>query len=257
MSVLYFDAFSGASGDMILGSLIHLGLDFDWLKNELSKLKLDNYSLSVEKKMVSGIDSIKFHIEIQPEHHHRHLSDIVKIIEASDIHAHAKEKAMEVFELIAVAEAKIHGTTKEKIHFHEVGAMDSIIDIVGVCVALTELNYDKIYSSPLPMGRGFVKCAHGKMPLPAPATLEILKDYPGYGVELKGEFVTPTGAALLKCWVDEVGEIPKMTINKTAYGAGTIEREIPNLLRVIEGELIDKLNQGNIELDTIKKNSCF
>ncbi len=245
MSILYFDAFSGASGDMILGSLIHLGLDFSYLKSELAKLPLKGYEISHHTKKMSSIEGIKFNVEYEPETKHRHLKDIQEIITQSSLDSLVKQKSIEIFELIAEAEAKIHGTTKDKIHFHEVGAMDSIIDIVGSCIALHSIRPDKIISSPLPLGRGFVDCAHGKMPLPAPATLEILKDFPCYGVDREGEFVTPTGAAILKCWVDRVGEFPNISILKSGYGAGTAEREIPNMLRVVMGEEIVK--------DTLKK----
>ncbi len=245
MSILYFDAFSGASGDMIIGSLIHLGLDFNYLQDELAKLPLKGYEISYHPKKMSSIEGIKFNVEYQPETKHRHLKDIQEIITQSSLDSFVKQRSIEVFELIAIAEAKIHGTTKDKIHFHEVGAMDSIIDIVGSCIALYSIRPDKIVSSPLPLGRGFVDCAHGKMPLPAPATLEILKDFPCYGVDREGEFVTPTGAAILKCWVDQVGEFPNISILKSGYGAGTAEREIPNMLRVVMGKEIAK--------DTLKK----
>ncbi len=240
MSILYFDAFSGASGDMILGSLIHLGLDFNYLQSELAKLPLKGYKISCHPKKMSSIEGIKFNVEYHPETKHRHLKDIQEIITHSSLDSFVKQKSIEIFEVIAEAEAKIHGTTKDKIHFHEVGAMDSIIDIVGSCIALYSIGTDKIMSSPLPLGRGFVDCAHGKMPLPAPATLEILKDFPCYGVDREGEFVTPTGAAILKCWVDEVREFPNMSILKSGYGSGTAEREIPNMLRVVMGEEIVK-----------------
>ncbi len=245
--VIYFDAFSGASGDMILSSLIHLGVSFDYLIEELKKLPLDGYSIRHELKKVSGIEGIKLSIEYPKENKHRHLSHIQKIINDSTLDDVIKLRAIETFEYIAIAEAKVHGTSKEKIHFHEVGAMDSIIDIVGCSIALHSLGITNIMSSPLPLGRGFIKCDHGVMPLPAPATLEILKDYPSYGVDREGEFVTPTGAAVLKTWVRDVQSYPDISIHSIGYGVGSIEREIPNLLRVIMGK--------SLKLDTLKKNS--
>ncbi|MDH4129068.1 MAG: nickel pincer cofactor biosynthesis protein LarC [Spirochaetota bacterium] len=249
MSILYFDAFSGVSGDMIIGSLIHLGVDFNILKNELKKLPLEGYELKCETKIVSGIESIKFDVICKPESKHRHLKDIKEIITQSNINPFVKDKSLDIFNTIAIAEAKIHGTTKDKVHFHEVGAIDSIIDIVGSCIALHTLGVTEIISSPLPFGRGFIKCSHGNMPLPAPATLEILKDFPSYGVNIEGELVTPTGAAILKCWVTKVSNYPKMKITRIGYGSGNIQREIPNLLRVILAD--------NIYDDTIKKELLF
>lgn len=236
MKILYFDAFSGLSGDMTLGALIHLGVDFEWLKQELKKLSLEGYEINCFEKKVSQITSIKVDIQHEEQKKHRHLKDIVEIINKSDLDAKVKDKSIEIFQLIAEAEAKIHGTTRDHIHFHEVGAIDSILDIVGSSIAIHSLEVDQIISSPLPLGRGFIKCAHGLIPLPAPATLEILKNHPTYGVAYEGELVTPTGAGIIKVWSDDVSGFPDMEVDQIGYGAGSIEREIPNLLRLVLGK---------------------
>jgi pyridinium-3,5-bisthiocarboxylic acid mononucleotide nickel chelatase len=244
MKIAYFDCFAGASGDMILGALMDSGLALDELKNEIEKLHLAHYDIQKETVLKKGIGGSKAVIEIDQEHHHhhhRHLSHIKEIIENSDLNESVKQKSINIFERLAEAEAKVHRTSIEKIHFHEVGAMDAIIDVVGAVAAIEAMGIEKIFCSPLHVGSGTVKCAHGTLPVPAPATLEIIKGKPAYSNGIEGELLTPTGAAILTTLSSEFGSMPPMFIQQIGYGAGTSEPAIPNLLRVMIGESIGEL----------------
>ncbi|MGB9804631.1 MAG: nickel pincer cofactor biosynthesis protein LarC [Desulfofundulus sp.] len=241
MRVAYFDCFSGISGDMCLGALIDAGVDFERLAGELKKLPVEGYRLRLEKVKQGGISAINFFVELddqdQPE---RHLMDIEEIIDRSSLPEEVKEKSKRVFHCLARAEARVHDTTPEHIHFHEVGAVDAIIDVVGTVLGLHLLGVEKVIVSPLPVGRGFIQCMHGLIPSPAPATLEILseKKVPVYGAGVEGELVTPTGAALAATLGDAFGEVPPITVTRVGYGAGKKNFEHPNLLRVIIGEIL-------------------
>lgn len=240
MKIIYFDCFSGISGDMCLGALTAAGVDFDRLKEELAKLPVDGYALRREKIKRNGITADNIFVDLletkQPE---RHLTDIQQIIDGSTLPEKVKEKSKEVFSRLAAAEAAVHDTTVESIHFHEVGAVDAIVDVVGTVMGLHLLGADKIFASPLPMGKGFIKCMHGIIPSPAPATMEILKNVPIYGTGIEGELVTPTGAALISTLADDFIDLPAVKIEKIGYGSGKREMEHPNLLRLIVGELYD------------------
>lgn len=237
MKIAYFDCFSGISGDMCLGALISAGVDFTLLKEELAKLPVEGYDLRWEKVKRNGITAANVHVDLlevnQPE---RCLADILEIIDGSTLPEIVKEKSKAVFNHLAAAEATIHDTTLEQIHFHEVGAVDAIIDVVGTVLGLYLLGVDKVYASALPMGRGFIKCMHGIIPSPAPATLEILRDVPIYGTETEGELVTPTGAALISVLADDFVKLPIIAVEKVGYGSGKKVMEHPNLLRLIFGE---------------------
>lgn len=243
--VLYFDCFAGASGDMIVGALLDLGLDQETFKGELAKLQLKGYKLKIQKVVKAGFSATKFDVMDEAgeqeygNHHklspHRNLTEIVEIIENSDIATPIKVKSVAVFQKLARAEAKIHGTLPEEVHFHEVGAIDAIVDIVGAVTAMYLLEIDKIVVSPLPLGRGFVNCQHGVIPVPAPATLELLTGMPTYGSKHNGETVTPTGAAILATLCDAYGSMPQLNILKVGYGAGTRDFGVPNVLRAIIG----------------------
>lgn len=236
MKIAYFDCFAGISGDMILGALIDAGLEIEHLKKDLALLNLEGYSLELEKVSKNGINGSKITVHTEETNVHRHLSDIKNIIQSSGLGDAVKEKSIAIFTSLAKAEAKIHGTTPEKIHFHEVGAMDAIIDIVGAVIGLERMGIKEVYSSSLRTGTGFVKCAHGILPVPAPATLELLKGVPIYGGEIEKELVTPTGAAILTNYAKEYGNLPSMQILNSGYGAGSWDLPIPNLLRLIIGE---------------------
>ncbi|HGE69756.1 TPA: nickel pincer cofactor biosynthesis protein LarC [Candidatus Poribacteria bacterium] len=241
--VAYFDCFSGISGDMTLGVLVDLGLKPEVLKDELLKLNLDGYKISFNKVQKHGITGTKVDIELdnhdhhhEHNHHGRHLSDIIKLISESQLNQDVKDMAEKIFTRLGEAEAKVHNVDIEKIHFHEVGAVDSILDIVGSAIGINALEIDKIYSSPLPLGQGFVKSSHGVIPVPAPATVELLRGIPAKRTEVSAELVTPTGAAIISTITDSFGPIPDMTIENIGYGAGTKDfTEQPNLLRVIIG----------------------
>ena len=240
MRIAYFDCFSGISGDMCLGALISAGVDFDRLKEELTKLPVEGYALRWEKVKRNGITSANFFVDMldveQPE---RRLADIHGIIDRSELPEEVKEKSKAVFNRLAVAEAAVHDTTPDHIHFHEVGAVDAIVDIVGTVLGLHLLGVRKVYASPLPMGRGFIKCMHGIIPSPAPATLEVLQGIPIYGTGIEGELVTPTGAALISTLAESFTSLPPLTVSKIGYGAGKKMMAHPNLLRLILGEMAE------------------
>ena len=218
-----------------------LGVNLDDMRNELSKLNLSGYEMRSKKVVKKGISGTKVDIEISKDNTNnnkkRHLKDIKKIINESTLSDEIKSTACEIFEKLAAAEAKIHNTTKENIHFHEVGALDSIIDIVGAVIGIELIGVDKIYSSPVHLGRGFVNCEHGKIPVPAPATIELAKDIPVYSMGIKKELTTPTGIAILSTLCSSFDYLPDMVINEIGYGSGNSELEHPNLLRLIKGEL--------------------
>ncbi|MBU7008331.1 nickel pincer cofactor biosynthesis protein LarC [Phosphitispora fastidiosa] len=234
---LYFDCFAGASGDMIVGALLDLGLDAEVFKNEVDKMPLEGYDIKIRRIIKSGISAIKFDVLRETEEtSERHLHDIEQIIDTSRLTAEVKDRSKAVFRLLAAAEAKVHGTTPDKVHFHEVGAVDSIVDIVGAVIALNLLRVDRIVASPLPMGKGFVRCSHGLIPVPAPATVELLKGMVTYGSEHEGETVTPTGAALLSALAGQCGPMPALEVEGVGYGAGTRDYGVPNVVRAIIGK---------------------
>ena len=251
MKIAYFDCFAGASGDMILGALLDAGLSLEHLRKEIAKLHLSHYALKVEKVLRKGICGSKARVLIDQnhhDHHHRHLSHIREIIDASNLSASIKEKSTAIFVRLAEAEAKVHQSPLESVHFHEVGAMDAIIDVVGGVIGLTALGIEKIYCSPLHLGTGTVQCAHGTIPVPAPATAELVRDAPVYATGIQGELLTPTGAAILTTLSSEFGPMPIMIVRQTGYGAGTADPEgIPNLLRVAIGETIEEIEDVGVE----------
>ncbi len=257
MKTAYFDPFSGASGDMILGALVDAGLDMDALRAELAKLPVHGYRLDAQQVTRHGIAATDFQVAVehqhapategQPDHAsrvthhgghpHRGLSDILAIIRDADLPAADQERASAVFRRLAEAEAKVHQRSVEEIHFHEVGAVDAIVDIVGAVVGLRLLGIEQVVCGPLRTGTGFVDCAHGRLPLPAPATAELLRGVPSQGTDLEGELTTPTGAALLTTLAGAFGPRPPMVVQAIGCGAGHREREsVPNLLRVVVGD---------------------
>jgi pyridinium-3,5-bisthiocarboxylic acid mononucleotide nickel chelatase len=238
MKIAYFDCFAGASGDMILGSLMDAGLDLERLKKEIGKLNLTHYEIKVKKVVKKGIAGSQAIVIVDEDHHHHHrnLNHIQEIIEKSDLEESVKRKSIEIFRRLAEAEAKVHQTTVDQIHFHEVGAMDAIIDVVGAVAGLAALGLEEIYCSALHVGSGTIEAAHGTLPVPAPATLELVRDKPVYSTGVKGELLTPTGAAILTTLSSDFGPMPAMTVEKIGYGAGTSDPSIPNLLRLNIGE---------------------
>jgi uncharacterized protein (TIGR00299 family) protein len=238
MKILYFDCFSGISGDMTLSALLDLGLPREKLKAELEKLGLGNYSLEISEGSRSGIAALGLEVRVGPqEEQHRHFADIRRMIEDSSLAQRVKDSSLAVFHRLAEAEGKVHKRALEEVHFHEVGAIDSIVDIVGTAIGVDYFRPEAIFSSELPMGRGFVQAQHGRLPLPAPATLEILKGLPVKSVELEGELVTPTGAAIVAALSSKTLPFPAMTVQRVGYGMGKKEfPDRPNLLRLVLGE---------------------
>lgn len=234
MRILYYDCFAGISGDMNLGALIDLGVDANYLTSELKKLNIEGFHLEIKQDQRRGITGTKAEviIENQENEKHRHLRHIEELVNASTLKESVKTNALKIFDLIAVAEAKVHGISKEKVHFHEVGALDSIADIVGAAICLDYLKVDKVMSSSIQLGGGTVKCAHGIMPVPAPATAEIVMNVPVKTGLVNHEATTPTGAAILVATVDQFTDKIDFPILKTAYGIGNRDSEVPNVLRV-------------------------
>ena len=241
MTLAYFDCFSGISGDMTLGALVDAGVAIDALRSELSKLNVTGYTITSEKVSRAGIAATKVNVNIDTkEQPARRLADIRTIIGKSGLSASIKHQSLAVFEQLAIAEAHVHGTTPDKVHFHEVGAIDAIVDIVGSVIGLDLLGVTKIAGSPVNLGSGTVMTAHGMLPVPAPATIELLKAAPSYGSTIPFELTTPTGAAILSTLASSFGPVPAMRTNRAAYGAGG--KDIsgqPNVLRLILGEPLE------------------
>jgi len=243
MKIGYFDCFSGASGDMILGSMIDGGLSPEGLREELEKLRLRNVSLKVKKVLRGGISATQAIVEGKDEKRHsRSLKEIFRIIDQSRLESEVKERSREVFERIASVEAKIHRRPMEEIHFHEIGGLDSVVDIVGAVWGFQQMEIEKLYVSRVNVGTGFVRCEHGLLPVPAPATLALMKGKPIYSSGVERELLTPTGAALLTSLGSEFGKMPVMKAERTGYGAGKDDLPHPNLLRLIIGkeEAVDR-----------------
>jgi uncharacterized protein (TIGR00299 family) protein len=236
MVVAYFDCFSGIAGDMILGALIDLGVSEQLLKKELKKLPLSGYNIAVKHVQSHHIHAIDVTMTIQKEQCERNLLDITAMLEESKLGPTIIKRCKGIFQRLAHAESKVHNVGVEEVHFHEVGAVDSIVDIVGSVIGIEKLGIERIYCSPLPLGHGFVTCAHGILPLPAPATVELLKGVPVYSVDRNQELVTPTGSAIITTLATDYGEMPRMRIHKIGYGNGKIPSEYPSLLRVFLGE---------------------
>ncbi len=243
MKYLLFDCFSGISGDMTIGALLNLGLPFAHLEEQLQALDISNYSVRSYIEAKHGISGTKFEVIVEDEKVHRHLKEILDIIDRSPLTERVKNISRSAFRRLAEAEAKVHNTSPEKIHFHEVGGVDAIVDIVGSAIGVDYFAPDRIYGTVLPMGKGIINAAHGPLPLPAPATLEILKNYPVKWTDIEGERVTPTGAAILVTLIEMFGgieKIPDFKLQKTGYGAGSKDfADCPNLLRLILGDSIE------------------
>jgi len=260
MKIAYLDCFSGISGDMTLGALVDAGLDFKLLQRDLAGLALNEYELYEEKVVKNGITGTKVKVLALEGHVHRRLGDIQGIIDRSTLPNEVKEKSIQVFTRLAEAEAKVHGTTVNQVHFHEVGAVDAIVDIVGAAIGFWRLGIEKVYASSVHTGTGFVKAAHGVMPVPAPATLELLRGVPIYARDIQQELVTPTGAAILTTYCQEFGPMPEFKVERVGYGAGEKNLEIPNLLRLTLGELVSeggKPKRGLVGQDGIREGKAL
>lgn len=250
--IAYFDCFSGISGDMTLGALIDLGVPADWLKENLARIPLDDFDLLVTPTMRSGIEACRVQVAIKGEPPPRDYTAIKTLISMSPLADFTKERSLAIFEKIAAAEAEIHGCPKDHVHFHEVGGVDALVDIIGTVLGVEYLGVERVEASHIPLGSGFVTCQHGTLPVPAPATVAILKDVPVYGTGLENELVTPTGAAIVATLANTFGPLPAMHVKKVGYGAGQTEIATrPNLLRIIIGEPLpatDTLSREQIKV---------
>jgi len=262
MKIAFLDTFSGLSGDMMIGALISAGLPLEYLKSELAKLNLSGYELSISTVQRKSITATKFDVKLlnqhfnhkgeihniqhhkENHHHHHHesrtYSEIIELINSSSLNQNVKDISNKIFTVIGEAEAKIHNVKLEDVHFHEIGAIDSIVDIVGCAIGLDYFNIEKVYTSIVPLGRGFVETQHGRMPIPAPATIEILKDYPVTFIDLQFELTTPTGAGIIKALSNGLMNDKKVKITNIGYGAGSKDiPQLPNLFRILIGEFIE------------------
>jgi pyridinium-3,5-bisthiocarboxylic acid mononucleotide nickel chelatase len=255
MKTLYFDCFAGASGDMILGALISAGVEPQPLIAQLELLGVSGWQLAFERVDRSGISATHARVHTAHEHAHRHLSDILRIINESRLTDGVKDRAARIFSLLAEAEARVHNEPVETIHFHEVGALDAIIDVCGAAIGFELLGIERFVSSPLRVGTGMIEMAHGRFPIPPPAVAELLKGKPVYAGDIEGEFVTPTGAAIISAVCDNFGPLPPMKIAASGYGAGTRDHQsFPNALRVFVGETEDRAASADETLLMIETN---
>jgi len=236
MLTAYFDCFSGISGDMTLGALVDLGVPIEWLGENLRKLPLSGFELSAASVNNCGIQAVDVRVDVKDTKTYRNYAVIKDLIESSDLNEHVKKLSGAMFRRIGKAEAKVHGCALEMVHFHEVGGIDAIVDIVGTALGIDYLGIKRVVSAHVPVGGGTVTCSHGELPVPAPATCEILENVPVYGGG-EEELTTPTGAGIIKTLAAEFGPLPEMRVQKTGYGAG--KRQTggrPNLLRILLGD---------------------
>jgi pyridinium-3,5-bisthiocarboxylic acid mononucleotide nickel chelatase len=237
MRTLYFDCFAGVSGNMILGGLVSLGVDRDELRRQLATVAPVEFGFEISDVDRSGISSVHVDVTVPDERSHRHLRHIDEIIDASGVSDAVKERSKSIFRRLAEAEAKVHGVDIGKVHFHEVGAMDAIVDIVGACIGFELLGIERFVCSKIHVGSGFIQIAHGKFPVPPPAVTELLAGFPYYSTEIEGELATPTGVAIITTLSEPVKSSSDLTVEKIGYGAGTREyKDFPNALRLILGE---------------------
>jgi len=256
MKLAYFDCFSGISGDMTLGALVDAGCDLTHLRNELAGLQVPGWELLAEKVWKNGMAATYARVRTQDQQKHRSLSTILGILKSSRLAEPVRERSAAIFQKLGEAEARVHDVPIEKIHFHEVGAVDAIVDIVGACIGFQFLGIEKFACSPLNVGGGTAKMAHGVLPVPAPATANLLQGKPTYSNGVQRELVTPTGAAIVATLCDSFGPQPAMTVSAIGYGAGSADLEgQPNVLRLMTGEALEKTVPGfDQEITVIEAN---
>ena len=252
MKIVYLDCFSGISGDMTLAALVDAGADRDYVERELNKIRMEPFSLEWKRMNKRGISALKMDVILdpaQPPTHHRHYSEIVRLIEGGGFNDRVTAYSLAIFEKIGIAEGKIHGIPLDRVHFHEVGAIDSIVDVIGVALALDSLDADKVVCSPVPLGSGSIHIDHGVYPVPAPATLEMMRGLPIEPCAYRLEMTTPTGAGIVAGVVDEfAAAIPPMIVETIGYGAGTRDlANQPNVLRVIVGRTLPHLEASHAQ----------
>ena len=237
--ILYLDCIAGAAGDMLLAALLDAGADLDYVRHGVRGLGVDGLELELRRVERHGIAAARLEVRHPREHSSRTWADVRELIDRAQLPPGAAARALEAFRRLAVAEARVHGIEPDSVHFHEVGAVDALADVCGVALAVEQLAVDRVACSPLPVPRGFVRAAHGRLPLPAPATVELLRGARVYGIELGVELVTPTGAALIAALAEEHGPLPAMRLEAVGYGAGEREiAEIPNVVRVLLGDAV-------------------
>ena len=252
MKTLYLDCFAGIAGDMLVGALFELVPNQDRFKAELAKmtgLPSEDYDISFEKKIKNGITGTYFHVHAHEHHSHRGLKEIESIIMTSGLSMRIQREVLRAFALLAEAEAKVHGTTPDKIHFHEVGAIDSILDIVGAYILLDQLGWPRVLCSPVNVGSGTVACAHGILPVPAPATEILLRGLPVCSQGEPMERTTPTGALLARCMAAAFCSLPEGIVETSGYGLGTKDSDLPNVLRVILMDSKERPNEDSVAHD--------
>jgi pyridinium-3,5-bisthiocarboxylic acid mononucleotide nickel chelatase len=234
--VAYFDCVGGLAGDMLLAALVDSGAELETLRRVPHALGIEGVEIDVERVERQGIGALHLQIEAHDDHRHRRYADIRELVETADLPARARARSLEAFRRLAAVEGGIHGVDPDEVHFHELGSLDTLVDVCGAFVLLDELGVERVASSPLPFARGFVEAAHGVLPLPAPATLGLLEGASLVGVETEAELVTPTGAAIAATVVDEWGALPALTLERVGYGAGTKDlADRPNVVRVVLG----------------------
>ncbi|MGB9773764.1 MAG: nickel pincer cofactor biosynthesis protein LarC [Bacteroidota bacterium] len=248
MPVAFFDTISGISGDMVLGAAVSLGVDLDQLSSMLATMPIGRFQLTQRSVRRNSIAAVRIDVKCgEDEHHHRTISEINSIIDAGSFSESVKLRAKQIFQIIADAESAVHGVSIEQVHFHEVGAVDSILDIVGIAAAFEKLGIERAYSSPVRVGRGFADTQHGKIPIPAPGTLQILRGYPIEFVDVPFELTTPTGAAILRAYSEGLYDEKEAVIEQIGYGAGTMEIPgIPNLFRLMVGSIVPRIEREEI-----------
>jgi len=238
MRTAYLDCFSGISGDMLLGALVHAGVREQTMISTLGNLACTGYTVNISPTQVSSLQATRVQVDVEDRQPHRNLADIRAMLLASPLDEQVQHESIAVFRRLAEAEATVHGCSPDEVHFHEVGAVDAIVDVVGSIAGLHSLDIDRLICSPLPVPRGWVNCHHGELPVPAPAVCELLQGVPIYGVDIDQELVTPTGAAIIRELADHFGPMPPMCLTTTGYGAGSRSRNDgrPNLLRIMIGD---------------------
>jgi uncharacterized protein (TIGR00299 family) protein len=257
MKIAYFDCFSGISGDMTLGALVGAGVELAALEAELRRLNLPNWKISAEKVKRGAIFATQVKVEAAETHHHRGLTEILRLIAQANLAPRVADRATRIFRRLGEAEAKVHQVDVEKVHFHEVGAVDAIIDVVGAAIGFELLGIDEFACSSLDVGAGNVKTAHGILPVPAPATAELLRGSPAYSSGIAKELVTPTGAAIATTLATRFGEMPPITLQSIGYGAGSADlAERPNVLRLLVGDAVgmEKGERWDVPVAVIEAN---
>ena len=248
MKIAYFDLIGGASGDMILAAMLDAGLSWNSLLDGLAGLNLDGYEITKKKTIKNGFQAAQVEVKVTDQVTERHLVEILALIDSSSLPDFIKTQAVQIFQRLGQIEADIHGVEVDKVHLHELGGIDTIIDVSGALLGLHLLQIEQVFCSPFPIGRGFIRGAHGLIPLPSPATTALLKGVPVRSSEIEKELVTPTGAAILTHFASGYGTIPSMTIEHVGYGAGGRDLPVPNLIRLLLG---DKETDSGIKVETL------